>query len=403
MHRDPRKAGRTGFIALLGLTLCTVCTSVAQPQIPPPASKTPTRTAPALIPRTRDQREQRYQSQHRIVLKALVTDTSGQPVLDLKEHDVTLLDNGRPQTLTSFQAVQNSTAARPSRVILLIDTLNNSGGSIEQDRLQVQKYLRESPPVLSNSTAIAILTGSGTTIEPASRDRETLLQQVRQVKERLHPVICQNDPDANRSFLNVWMPNAPATLRSTQVLACLNERFERSVSALQKFAAQQESIPGRVLLIWLGPGWPLLNEHEFTPDNATTRETFFHYLVELSTTLRESQVTLDAISSPDTMRKNETRNDHDNAFLDGVPSEDDTTAGSLCLEALAHQSGGLLLSSSKDIAAEISQAIAAESVYYVLSFDSPPAATPAEFHAIRVTIGKPGIKIRTNTLYYNQP
>jgi VWFA-related protein len=345
----------------------------------------------------------RYQAQHRIVLKVVVTDASGKPVSNLKEQDVALLDNGQPQALTSFQAVDDSKLPRRSRLILMLDTVNNPARAIEQDRHEVERYLQASPSFLANPTSIAVLGEAGATIGPSSQDRKTLLEQVRQLKDQLHPVSCQEDPDINHSFLNVWMPNAPATLRSTKVLACLNQRFERSVASLYKLAAQQSTVPGRVLLLWLGPGWPLLNEHEFTQDSAEVRQNFFHYLVELSTTLRESQVTLDAVTSPDFVRKTETRNDHDNAFFDGVPREEDTTAGSLGLEALAHQNGGQTLADSRDLASGITQAIAAENSYYVLSFDSPPAATPAEFHTLRVDTSQPSLKIRTSTLYYAQP
>ncbi len=383
------------------LFLCAATSALTQQK--PPASQTPQRISPVLIPRTRDQREQRYQAQHRILLKVVLTDTDGQPVSDLKERDFALLDNGQPQTLTSFQAVDDSQSPRPFHVIVLLDAVNNPARAIEHDRREIEKYLQARPSSLLNPTSIAVLGESGTTIGSSSRDREALLEQVKQLKDRIHPVSCQEDPDANRSFLNVWMPNAPATLQSTHALACLNERFERSVAALYKLASQQENVPGRVLLLWLGPGWPLLNEKEFTNDSAATRENFFHYLVELSTTLRESQITLDAVSSPDMMRKAELRNDHDNAFFEGVPTANDATAGSLGLQALAHQSGGQILVARRDLAAEITHSIDTENAYYILSFDSPPATTLAEFHTVRVNLNRPGMTVRTNTLYYAQP
>jgi hypothetical protein len=36
----------------------------------------------------------------------------------------------------------------------------------------------------------------------------------------------------------------------------------------------------------------------------------------------------------------------------------------------------------------------------VLSFDAPPAPGFGEFHTLAVKIDKPGLDVRTNTLYY---
>ena len=54
-----------------------------------------------------------------------------------------------------------------------------------------------------------------------------------------------------------------------------------------------------MILIWIGPGWPLLTNHEFTPDPPQLKENFFEQLVGVSMALREAQVTLDAIASPE--------------------------------------------------------------------------------------------------------
>ena len=96
---------------------------------------------------------------------------------------------------------------------------------------------------------------------------------------------------------------------------CLNLRFQLSVSALKRLAAEQEDVPGRVILIWTGRGWPLLSAHEFRPYSAALKQNFFDNLVEVTNALREAQVTLEAVFSPDLFRTLELRSDHDNAFF----------------------------------------------------------------------------------------
>jgi hypothetical protein len=57
-------------------------------------AQSPESTSPIqLIPRTKEERERRYQAEHRIVLNLQVTDSSGKPVAGLKPEDLELLDN----------------------------------------------------------------------------------------------------------------------------------------------------------------------------------------------------------------------------------------------------------------------------------------------------------------------
>jgi hypothetical protein len=186
----------------------------------------------------------------------------------------------------------------------------------------------------------------------------------------------------------------------THQAGCLNYRFQKSLTALNTIAMQQTDTPGRAILVWLGPGWPLLRDPDFREDTPAIKQNFFDFLVELSSAIREGQVTLDAVASPDLFRADEAPSDHDVRLMDGVPSEDQVTAGSLGLTVLAHQSGGQILRGTKDLATDIATCMADADTYYVLSFDSSPAMRPGELHSLRVTLDKPGLSIRTNTSYY---
>jgi VWFA-related protein len=387
------------------LFLCSALASLAQ-QSPAP---TPPVT---LIPRSHEERESRYRAQHHIILNVVVTDASGKPVTGLGQEDFTLLDDGKPQTIASFRAREGSPAmkpAQPAHVLLMLDTVNNTSRGIANDRKEIEKFLKESPAHLANPTSIVILFGSGMRMSQLSSDRDTLIAELKEFAGDLRPIDCADDVNQNQAFLAAWMPGGGSggqshTLNSSRTLDCLNQRFERSIVALNKLAQQQVDVPARVILIWIGPGWPLLSSHEFRPDSAQIRQNFFRNLVELSTVLREAQVTLNVVSSPDLFRKTELRSDHDNAFFDGVPSEDNATAGSLGLEVLAHQSGGQILTQGKDIPSEIAHCIADDQSYYALSFDSPPATTtPGEFHPLLIKVNKPGLTVRTTTSYYAQP
>jgi hypothetical protein len=90
-------------------------------------------------------------------------------------------------------------------------------------------------------------------------------------------------------------------------------------------------------------------------------------------------------------------------LLNGLQNEDEVTAGSLSLQAFAHQSGGQILIEKKNIPESIAECIADAGSYYVLSFDANAAAGPSEYHSLQVKVEKPGATVRTNTMYYAEP
>ena len=250
--------------------------------------------------------------------------------------------------------------------------------------------------------SIALVSGSGTRVGQPSRDRNALIEELRALDANLHTMDCADAVDKDKGYLPSRSGLAP--IDPNPQLDCVNHQFNASVMALDSLAEQQRNLPVRVILVWIGQGWPLLSDNGFKPDTPSIKQSFFRNLVGISSALTEAQVTLDAIASPDAEVRNspdaEARNSHDNAFFDGVPNESQVTAGSLSLHALAHQSGGQILKNTKDIAGEISACIADAESYYVLSFDSPPAGGFGEYHSLRVKVDKPELKVRTNTLYY---
>jgi VWFA-related protein len=242
-----------------------------------------------------------------------------------------------------------------------------------------------------------------------STDRDALIAGLPELTKEIHGLDCDAFQANTEQALSAGMSgqsgasNLEIGIVSAPKGNCLNQRFHQSVSALHKLALRQEDVLGRVILVWIGRGWPLLLGKEFRADTAPLRQNFFDNLVEISNALRQAQVTLDAVFSPDLFRTVELRTDHDNSFIDGVPSEVDVTASSLGLQVLAHQSGGQILLNGKDLGGEIVKCMADADFYYVLSFNSESSATPGEFHSIKVNTNQPGSKIRTNTVYYAEP
>ena len=90
-------------------------------------------------------------------------------------------------------------------------------------------------------------------------------------------------------------------------------------------------------------------------------------------------------------------------FLKGIKSPNKAVPADLSLQVLAVQSGGRVLNVSNDLAQEVAEAGADARAFYILSFEGARADAANEYHAINVTVDKPGVKVRTRTGYYAQP
>jgi VWFA-related protein len=285
--------------------------------------------------------------------------------------------------------------------MLLLDAVNNSSRDLVNDRKGIESFLSQSSEPLAYPTSIAVLSGAEIKSGTPTRDRRVLRYQLNELTAGLRSVTCADEANADKVPMTGWIPGGPVSQADpTKELNCLNQRFITSINALTQFARLQIDIPGRIILVWMGAGWPLLNNKQFTPDDASVKAGFFENLVQVSSALREAQITLDVLLPSSLFRTPESRSEHDDAFFNGVPNQDEVTAASLGLQALAHQSGGQVLIGARNTSSGISACMADAKSYYELTFDSPPAAQFGEYHSLQVKVEKPGVTVRTNTVYY---
>ena len=90
-------------------------------------------------------------------------------------------------------------------------------------------------------------------------------------------------------------------------------------------------------------------------------------------------------------------------MLEALPTQDQIVAASLSLPALAHRSGGQVLVDPKEIAGNIARCVEDAVSFYALSFNAPPVPELGEFRSLQVPVNRPGVTVRTNTLYYDEP
>jgi VWFA-related protein len=310
-----------------------------------------------------------------IDLDVVVTAKSGPAVANLQQQDFTILDNKTPQHIRSFRAVSGS--QQPIQVLLVIDAVNNSYENIAYERGQIDKFLRANGGHLAQPTGLAFFTDSGAQIENGF----------------------STDGNALSASLDQYTVSLRNIRRSSQYQA--SDRFQLSMQALDQIAGHEADAPGRKLILWISPGWPLLSGPGIQLD-AKQQNQLFATVVGFSTQLRKARVTLysvDPLGSSEGLGRTFYYQD----FLKGVSRANQVVVGDLALEVLATQSGGLVLNSSNDIVSLLQRCMADTEAYYELSFEPAPADHRDEYHHLEILVAKPGLTARTRQGYYAQP
>jgi VWFA-related protein len=332
------------------------------------------------------------------VLSVQALSASGERTAELKESDFTILDDRQSRKITSFQSIQTGSAGNQARIILVLDTVNNSAATVKRFRDEVEKYLESGNGLLVNPTSIALFSEGGIKVAAPSQDRTELVKDLHELAGNVRTESCANTTSASQCQELGPHVNSRACDPNPH-LECLDHLFNSSVTALTSLAQEQANNPGRLIVVWIGKGWPMLNEPGFTPDSPEVKGSFYRNLVTVSSALTQAQVTLDAVASSEGLPIGQ-KHIHDSFFFQGVSDESHVSAASLSLQALAYQSGGVVLTSAKDIAGQIARCIADSESYYSIAFEYAPASKFGEYHSLEVKVNKPNITTRTRTLYY---
>jgi VWFA-related protein len=314
-----------------------------------------------------------------VMLDVTVTDKSGKPISGLQQQDFTLIDNKQPQTITSFKAVDAASASEPVQVILLVDEVNTSFNNVAYERDQIERFLKQNGGELMQPTSLAYLSDKGLDIEGnVTKDGNALMKDLNNNKNGLR------------------------TITRSQGFYGAGERVELSLRGLEQLTSYEGARPGRKLVVWISPGWPLLSgpRVELTTED---QRNYFSNIVGLSTRLREARITLYSIDPLGTTDSGGLRTSYYESFLKGVKKASNVQIGNLGLQVLAYQSGGRVLNSSNDVAGEIAKCVSDASAYYEITFDALRGDGPNEYHALELKVDKPGLTARTRTGYYAQP
>jgi VWFA-related protein len=320
-----------------------------------------------------------------------VKDPKGDSRTGISAKDFTLLDEGSPAKILSLRAANEDRAQddeneRLSEVVLVLDHVNLSDVQFSLVRREAVRFLRQAGGRLACPTSVYVFTMGG-------------------LYASAIPTV-----DGNELADAIARDHFPRTLwqipqaRAGDISDLNNRRYllwDKALQTIYTIAIERRDKPGRKLVVWLGPGWPVNLGAQQHRDND------FYSLVELSTRIREARTVICQVTDwPDPQEFNFAYTN----FLAGIRSVPELENSGVirpfahfALQVLAIQSGGLILDDSPDIPRGIDHCIQDAGAFYTLSFDPPHAAHTDEYHDLKVEVASPGLSAHTTTGYYNQP
>jgi len=318
-----------------------------------------------------------------IHLDVVVTDKSGKPVSGLQLEDITLLDNGAPQTITSFEAVEGRQAH--VEVVLVIDAVNVEARELATEREEIKRFLKTDQGRLAYPTTFAVLTETGI---------------------QFHLGFSQDGKAISSALDHHRIPRR--SIGRDAEHGGVAPHFDISFEGFAQLLEEEGRKPGRKLIVWISPGWPVVQ----LKSDAKQKQHIFGNVVEISKQLREGRITLYEVDPSGTADiepgltdppTNHLRPSDRAVYIAGASNPSEAGLGDLALGVVVMQSGGLILHPGNDLASDLRKCVADAGAYYEISFNPATAYRPNEYHHLEIGVAKPGLTARTRQGYYSQP
>jgi VWFA-related protein len=312
-----------------------------------------------------------------VTLDVVVSDKLGHPVRGLSQQDFTVLDNGQPRPIVSFRPVDASTDPAAVRVLIVIDMINNSVDSLMRERQDVSTFLGQDAGRLAHPTAIAAMTETGVQMMNGyTQDGQSLLAIFQKLPNSIRPV------GRDAGFYGAA------------------ERLQESINGLSQIVQFEGTQPGRKLVLFVSPGWPMLPNAGIQAGDRQ-RAWVFNMLVQMSNTLRESHVALYSLNPFFLGRDNNPY--YYQSYLKPIKKAERAEYPYLAMQVFSEHSGGRALTEGHDIAGAINNVLRDAGAYYEITFDAPAPDQANEYHELRVQTTRPDTTARTNAFYYARP
>jgi len=393
-----------------------------------------------------------------VLADAVVTDKDGKRVTGLGPKDFTVLEDGKPQQITTFsferpaemnrallsrrvQLPANVTTDRPeyrvpsgAPVIVLIDALNTRAQDQSQARLALLKYLGTQ---LKPGQPIAVYTlGSSLRRLQDFTDDPALLKAAVESFTPNEPVeqqISRMDQNLPRYSGAV----ASTDLRSQQVSGALivermrefledqaslgiDMRVGMTLTAFQAIAHAVAGLPGRKSLVWVTASFPLATyshiikysaDGDNEPNRVAINELYEDRVRETDSKLSDAQIAVYPVDARGLV--GELEGGAENQGVDGggqlvggaefAQQQQNANSSLQETQATMHQvaqdTGGRVYINRNDLDHSVALSVDDGATYYLLGY-TPTSKADGKFHKIEVKVNRADVTVRSRRGYY---
>jgi VWFA-related protein len=319
-----------------------------------------------------------------VFLDVTVLDKKGHPVVSgLTKDDFTITEDKKPQRIFSFEApethVMDASAGEdnpPGKApltIFVLDLLNSSFEDFAYIRYEVRRFLQAQPAQLTSPAELMVI---------GNESLEMLQGYTRSKADLLYA-----------------LDHLPAALPTKKMAPSFFwERFGQSIDALQQIALQNQGVPGRKNIIWVGHGGPgiYLNTAELGAPVVSELQQYVHFTTNM---LVDARISLFVIYPGLKVQGGVSLSAMDSVVDLG---DSDPFAGDINFGVFVNETGGKLFFNRNDVDMEMLRSEGMGSEYYTLTYQPQDQDTAADgrFRRIRVTLRNRNLRAVTKAGYF---
>lgn len=321
-----------------------------------------------------------------VLLDTVVRDQNGNAIEHLTRDDFTILEDGVPQPIVAFEAVDRTVPTTAMRAItstedlekvspnspvtiLLLDELTTKFEDEYFTRYSLGKYLDAQGEKLNEPTMLLARTYNRNMV---LHDYTTSRKEIR---DALNRHLVGND----------WKAQSPDRA---------GELFGAAFASLIEVAKASEGHAGHKNVIWIGRGFPTIEWSNLTAGQAVALQTA---IISCSKLLRDARITLYSLDPSGISVSQE-----GTVSETGDVTQADPFGGQIDFDTIVQSTGGIAMHGRNDVDRMIAEAVADGEVFYSLAYR--PATTsdgdPKKFHQIKVVMKDPQSIATTREGYY---
>lgn len=420
--------------ALLFVSLCSFSFAVSQSNpVPPAPLATSTPASQETSSTVSDATTTLKATTRLVVVDVVATDSKGHAVTDLTAADFKLLENGREQKITSFNATVKTSshqdaplaastpAVLPEGVvsnvpqyrvdgplnIILLDSLNTSlpsQGWVRNRMLELLKKMPSDRPI-----AIYNLGSRLRLLQDFTSDPSKLKAAVAEYQGAPSSIVRNTMGGAQEMLPATVYSNLEAMglgsviegVRRLEAEDTVHEtdfQVQYTLDVLRTLAANLAAYPGRKNLIWISEGFPIeLNAGDATNERRQGGpRNYYTETSRISHDLEMAQVSVYTIYagglSPDPLYS------ASNSGISGDFKPADVMANYITMHEIADRTGGLFFHNQNDLDLAVQASLDDGASYYVLGYYPQDKNWDGKFRKFKIT-ARPGVKLRYRSGY----